>query len=61
MKVTTETKIGPACMIGRRTIRVVERWQALATGPGMFLTAVPVGIEVTEGEHEYYYPLEGAP
>ena len=58
MKVATETRTGPACMIGRRTIHVVEKRQTISSGTGVFLTAVPVGIWVTEEGVEYFYPLD---
>ena len=59
MKVTTETRMGPACVIGQRTIRIVEKRQAISSGASFFLSSIPIGIWVTEGESEYYYSLSG--
>jgi hypothetical protein len=61
MKVVSETRMGPACAIGDRVVRVVEKRQTISSGTGVVMSILPLGILISEGGCEYYYSLQSAP
>jgi hypothetical protein len=61
MKVVSETRMGPACAIEGRMVRVVEKRQTISSGTGVVMSILPLGILISEGGCEYYYSLQSAP